>query len=277
MPPWLAVLPLAMLAGTFLSGCVAVAIPALAGTAIVGTRAINSDESQAAAPKDGARERPDLAPAPIGTELALPAAAQPIPAERRDVAEFVRYSRNIAAARPSAERPGAGGMISAILASPTALDGLRRRCKPDDQPVAVIDLDPQGSIFTPPPASQSQGGTALGLAVLRDAGVVVAWLSDLPIEQAGAVRTALEQSGLDPRGNDIVSLRHAPDDRKQQRIDNLAATACIIAIAGDERADFDERFQYLRATDAGAALEPIIGDGWFLITPIFPIQGPQGQ
>ena len=75
----------------------------------------------------------------------------------------------------------------------------------------------------------------------------------------------------------IQKLRREADDRKQQRKDNLAGITCIIAIAGDERADFDERFIYLRSPAAGAELEPIIGNGWFLIEPVFPEQGKAGQ
>ena len=102
---------------------------------------------------------------------------------------------------------------------------------------------------------------------------MIAWLSDFSVNQSGALRTALEQSGLDPRGEDIISLRRDGDDRKQLRKENLAGITCIIAIAGDERADFDERYKYLRNPEAGAELEPLIGDGWFLIEPVFPSQG----
>jgi len=43
----LVLLPLALLAGTSLSGCVAVAIPALAGSAMVGSRVIDRDHREA--------------------------------------------------------------------------------------------------------------------------------------------------------------------------------------------------------------------------------------
>jgi hypothetical protein len=158
-----------------------------------------------------------------------------------------------------------------MLADPIALDGQRKRCAPGEQPVAVIDLDPAGGLFDPPADPERIPGPALGLAVLREAGVQIAWLSDLPVAQIGAVRTALEIAGLDLRGEDIVSLRRDPEDRKQARKDSLAANSCIIAIAGDARSDFDERFQYLRNPEAGTALEAAIGDGWFLIEPIFPV------
>ena len=160
-----------------------------------------------------------------------------------------------------------------MLADPVALDGKRRRCEAGEQPVALIDLDPKGSTFVPPANPAQQSGLQLGLAVLREAGVVIAWLSDLSVNQSGALRTALEQSGLDPRGEDIISLRRDGEDSKQQRMKNLAGIACIIAIAGDERPDFDERFKYLRNPEAGAGLEPVIGNGWFLIEPVFPTQG----
>jgi len=93
-------------------------------------------------------------------------------------------------------------------------------------------------------------------------------MSDLSTTQSGLLRAALEQSGLDPRGEDIIALRRDEADTKQQRRDSLAGIACIVAIAGDERGDFDERYKYLRSPEAGAGLEPIIGNGWFLITPL---------
>ncbi len=157
---------------------------------------------------------------------------------------------------------------SAILSDAIALDGKRRRCVAGEQLVAVIDLDPVGAVFAPPASPAKQPGLALGLAVLREAGVEIAWLSDLSTTQSGALRTALEQSGLDPRGEDIISLRRDEGDAKDQRRANLAGIACIIAIAGDERTDFDTRFKYLRNAEAGAGIEPLIGDGWFLIEPL---------
>ena len=194
------------------------------------------------------------------------------PPQQSGFAQFVRYSSAIAAAGEDGTAP-----LSAMLKDAIAIDGQRRRCAAGEQPVAVIDLDPKGGVFAPPASPAQQPGLALGLAVLRDAGVVITWLSDLSVNQSGALRTALEQSGLDPRGEDIISLRREADDRKQQRKDNLAGITCIIAIAGDERADFDERFIYLRSPAAGAELEPIIGDGWFLIEPVFPEQAKAGQ
>lgn len=207
------------------------------------------------------------APAPVAAALGpladYPDPARPIPAGQANFARFVRYSQ--ASARQAAQ---GAELPSAVLSDPVALDGKRRRCAAGEQLVAVIDLDPAGGIFAPPATPAKQPGLALGLAVLREAGVEIAWLSDLATVQSGALRTALEQSGLDPRGQDIISLRREEGDAKDQRRANLAGIACIIAIAGDERTDFDTRFKYLRSPEAGAGIEPLIGDGWFLIEPL---------
>lgn len=305
--------PLLALASTSLSGCVAAAIPALAGAGMIGTR-IDGDgpgdtprAASAPAPEAPAAVAvrpasnpvvivapsaspppPVAAPAPAPmiaaapVEVAAPVAppvaavapvAPPVAppsgaprAEQFGFSQFVRYGRGVAAVSA-----GATGPLSAMLADPIALDGQRKRCAPGQQPVAVIDLDPAGGLFDPPADPERIPAAALGLAVLREAGVQIAWLSDLPVAQIGAVRTALEIAGLDLRGQDIVSLRRDPEDRKQARKESLAATSCIIAIAGDAKPDFDERFQYLRNPEAGAALDTAIGDGWFLIDPIFPV------
>jgi hypothetical protein len=222
--------------------------------------------------------------APVATAAAAPAAAvvkpatafpdpaRPLAPDQAGFARFVRYGQ--ATARGA---EGGADLTSAMLSDPVALDGKRRRCAVGEQLVALIDLDPAGGIFAPPARPAKQPGLVLGLAVLREAGVEIAWISDLPVQQSGLVRTALEQAGLDPRGEDIISLRRDADDHKQQRKENLAGITCIVAIAGDERADFDERFKYLRSPEAGAGLEPVIGDGWFLIPSLVAEAGSGGQ
>lgn len=313
---------LALLAGTSLSGCVAVAIPALAGSAVVGSRVVEGDgmdapattaaapapapaprtapapaptaamtpaPAQAPPPAAIARPTPTPTPAPTPTPtpapartapLAAPAStapsasalsaaraypdpANPITPDQYSFARFVRYSQAVAL------QAGAGEpQLSAMLSDPVALDGQRRPCAAGEQQIALIDLDPAGGVFSPPANPSNQTGLALGLAVLREVGVEIAWLSDLAVDQSGVVRAALERSGLDPRGEDIIALRRDETNSKQERKQNLAGIACVIAIAGDERPDFDERFKYLRTPEAGAGLEPMIGNGWFLIEPL---------
>lgn len=228
-----------------------------------------------AAPAPAQRPAPAFAPPPVaptpapvaaaapGPLTTYPDPARPIPANQANFARFVRYIQAAASqAASGAELP------SAVLADPVALDGKRRRCAVGEQLVAVIDLDPAGGIFAPPATAVSDPGLAFGLTVLRQAGVSIAWVTDLTTNQSGSLRTALEQSGLDPRGQDIISLSRDPADSKQRRKDNLAGITCVIAIAGDERADFDMRYKYLRNPEASAGIDALIGDGWFLIQPL---------
>lgn len=291
----LKVLPLLALASTALPGCVAAVLPALAGSAVAGRQILESDDADSPAPRPAVAERaapaeaPRVVPAastpPPAVPLAEPAKpvpspaaqsvkAEPAPAEEKPAvktsgfAQMVRYGRSLALAR-SAQ----AGSLSAILSDPVALDGQRARCEVGEQHVVLIDLDPAGGVFVPPAAPGRLQGLALGLAVLREARVVIAWISDLSVDESGNLRSALEKSGLDPRGEDIISLRRDGDDRKQARRENLAKTACITTIGGDERADFDERFRYLKNPAAGTELEKVIGDGWFLIDPLFPVDG----
>jgi len=281
----LKVLPLLALASTALPGCVAAVLPALAGSAVAGRQILESDDADSPAPRPAVAVRAEPAEAPPAVPLAEPAKpvpspaaqslkAEPAPAEEKPAvktsgfAQMVRYGRSLALAR-SAQ----AGSLSAILSDPVALDGQRARCEVGEQHVVLIDLDPAGGVFAPPAAPGRLQGLALGLAVLREARVVIAWISDLSVDESGNLRSALETSGLDPRGEDIISLRRDGDDRKQARRENLAKTACITAIGGDERADFDERFRYLKNPAAGAELEKVIGDGWFLIDPLFPVAG----
>ncbi|NKB16150.1 MAG: hypothetical protein HC774_03465 [Sphingomonadales bacterium] len=221
---------------------------------------------------------PDISAAP---PAAIPAPQEifpqpstlPDPAGPSSYADF-GFDRFVEYARASAVGAKGGvDLVSAMLRDPIALDGQRRRCAAGEQPVALIDLDPKGSVFAPPANPGAQPGKALGLAMLREAGVEIAWLSDMSVNQSGLLRTALEQSGLDPRGEDIISLRRDGDDSKYKRKENLAGITCIVAIAGDERPDFDERFIYLRTPEAGAGLEPVIGNGWFLIEPVLSTEG----
>lgn len=302
-------LPLLLLAGSSLSGCVAAAIPALAGAGIFGTRIdgkepgenkATAEEVAAAVPAPAPKPAPApaipqpqpqpqpapsiavatpppatataavsaAAPAAVPPPAAYPDPDRPLKPDQLSFARFVRYGQ----ASAQGARNGAS-LPSAMLSDPVELDGKRRRCSPGEQLVALIDLDPAGGVFAPPAKPAQQPGLALGLAVLREAGVEIAWLSDMSTTLSGQLRTVLEQSGLDPRGEDIISLRRDEADTKAQRRDSLAAITCVIAIAGDERPDFDTRFKYLRSPEAGAGLEPLIGDGWFLITPLLANEG----
>ena len=74
-------------------------------------------------------------------------------------------------------------------------------------------------------------------------------------------------AGLDPTGMDTLVLMSDIGERKQTRRDAIANTLCPIAILGDERADFDELYLYLKNPDSAIALDASIGRGWFLASP----------
>ncbi len=292
------------LAATALTGCVAAVIPVLAGGAIAsrgdGNKAVPTEASVSAPAASNLNETfdsvfPDPVPAPEPAPASEPApAAQPAPAQaplptdapapapdnaapvppvdpalRLDTGSdpafraLVGYARRLALGA-DAETP----LLSAMLADPVETDGRRKLCTAGERLLVLIDLDPADGTFAPPARPATDAGRALGLSLLRDAGVLIAWISDNPPLAAIEIRSALEAAGLDPRGEDIIALRNDPAERKQTRRESLAQTACVIAIAGDERADFDERFRYLKDPSVGVGLEAVIGDGWFLIQPL---------
>lgn len=155
---------------------------------------------------------------------------------------------------------------SAILAAPGALRPDRSDCS--IRPSAIlIDLDPAGGVFDPDIAAERNPSLSQMLAALRLQEVDVFWISKLPAVRAGALRRVLIQSGMDPAGRDGLLLMRKIGDRKQLRRRELGETHCLLAIAGDERADFDELYLYLKDNAAAQPLEELIGAGWFM-TPL---------
>ena len=87
------------------------------------------------------------------------------------------------------------------------------------------------------------------------------WLTDLRAASA-ELGAELTDAGLWGEG-DAVLPPSSPDDRKQERRRAAAATYCVLAVAGSDRADTDELYNYLRRPDAAALLEPNWGLRWF--------------
>ncbi len=158
----------------------------------------------------------------------------------------------------------AGSRSSAILADRITLEPDRAPCL-GVRPTILIDLDPDGGVLSPANASRPPSGLAGGLEQLREDGVDVAWISSNPASAANAIRETLRETGLDPYGRDQLLLVRNSDDRKQTLRDGLAESTCIVAIAGDTRSDFDELYDYLLNPEDAASLEPLFGDGWFII------------
>lgn len=161
---------------------------------------------------------------------------------------------------------GEGGRLqSALLRSPPSVDAPMRRDCPAQYPAVVIDLDDQSAPFSPERLTATPGWIGEGLARLRARGITVLWISRLPAARATDVAGALRVSGLDPQSQDQLLLIRNGEDRKQALREDASLDVCPIAIAGDERSDFDELFDYLRNPGGAVGLYPMMGDGWFLV------------
>lgn len=137
-------------------------------------------------------------------------------------------------------------------------------------PAVIIDLDPAGGKLDPAAPIALDPVLAEGLAQLRSADVAVFWASGATVVEAGRVRDHLLAAGLDPWGRDPLLLMRRSDDRKELRRREVAQTHCVVAIAGDSKSDFDELFDFLRNPAAGASLDELMGQGWFLTPSLAP-------
>lgn len=165
------------------------------------------------------------------------------------------------------ELDGKDPAMSAVLANPGLLDGRRKEC-PDRPPAVLIDLDPQGGLMTLGARALENPRKAALLETLRRNDVVIGWISGRNAMDAGALRNALKASGLDPLGEDTLLLMRYTADRKQSRRAEFAKDYCLLAIAGDAPSDFDELYNYLKDPSAATPLEAVYGKGWFLISPL---------
>lgn len=256
-----------------LSGCLgAVALPLLAGGTLMATDKHRvSAATQVAAPGPASRATstgkanadarvPSDAVLTSLTELPPPSGST-VPAAGAPWQQFFAYAQ---AGHPAREA-SADSLVSALLAQPPDIDSpVRAKC-PARTPAVVIDLDDAGTAFVPDRLAKASADIADGLARLRQAGVVVLWISRLPAARAAEVARALRASGLDPQGQDQFLLHRNGGDRKQLLRLDANRDVCIVAIAGDQKDDFDELFDYLRNPGTAAGLYPMMGAGWFLV------------
>ncbi len=267
------------------SGCVAAAVaaPFVAGGALATSDRISerrTDETPGSAPTQAPVP---TANAPGPENIAATPAASQVPATKGAVGagEPVGYTRPTSGSLASmarytegvVEKIGEDSVPSAVLAEPSALDGERILCE-DAPPVILIDMDPAKQIFSGVEDISDWPQIAQDLAAIRRNGVSIAWISGNSAANADIVRSALMTTGLDPTGEDLLLLMRYPADRKQTRRAELAREFCLFAIAGAERADFDELYNYLKNPNAALRLERLIGNGWFLLSPQSSPIGP---
>ena len=282
---------LAIAALPLLSGCIAVAaLPVLAGGAMFaggnvkiraatprpkpngakpsGTvRVAPADEERTAGAAVAVAVAPVLPPAltqPAGRgESPLPPDLRPPERPASDPwREFVDYAADKGAAAAGKAR---GRSVLLEAGTPLGLPKLRQ-CD-GKVPAVVVDLDSGTQAFVPGQARAPTPALVAGLARMREAGVVVLWITALPAGEVTAVAEALKTSGLDPTGSDPLLLVRSVADRKQVLREDAARDVCVIAIAGDRKGDFDELFDYLRDQSSGESLEYLLGAGWFIVPP----------
>lgn len=252
-----------------LSGCIGVvALPLLAGGTLMATEKgrVRAATPVAAPPATTAQvAAKDAAPSPppaiVTTLKALPTPSGAAAVSATDPWQpFFAYAQ----ARLLPSEDAGGATESAILQQPPEIDEPIRL--PCTKPVfaVIIDLDEGKDAFAPEHLVAAPTTVAEGLGRLRQAGIVVLWISRLPAARAADVARALRTSGLDPQGQDQLLLRRG-NDRKQLLREDAGEDVCVVAVAGDQRGDFDELFDYLRNPGSAAGLYPMMGDGWFLV------------
>lgn len=140
-----------------------------------------------------------------------------------------------------------------------------------DRPLAaIVDLDPQGAAagfsltaaqLTPDP------GLGAALSPLREGKIPVLWLSGAAAGESTAIAARLTALGLFGPTDELLLKGTTAGERKQTIRQRAAGKYCVVAIAGDEKSDFDELFDYLRDARTGQALDVLLGNGWFLVPP----------
>src|SRR5690606_15181258 len=100
-------------------------------------------------------------------------------------------------------------------------------------------------------------------------GVILLWVSQASANDVAAIAESLQSSGLDPTGRDPILLMRDEEERKQVLREEANQTVCVVAMAGDERSDFDELFDYLRDPTLGSLYDGQLGAGWFIVPPPF--------
>ncbi|RIV86759.1 hypothetical protein [Aurantiacibacter zhengii] len=197
---------------------------------------------------------------------ARPAIEPPVAASSSPAVSSEATAAGYGPLRNYALRTLGGGLPlpSAMLADPTSLQPIRRDCE-GNSPTVVIDLDPAGGVvpIAGPLALNNQLARILADLRLRD--VQIAWITDRGPIDARAVRDRLVASGLDPQSQDSLYVERYPGETKQARRAALAQTQCVIALAGDERSDFDDLYNFIIDEGDARNLELLLGNGWFLI------------
>lgn len=260
------------LAALTLQGCAALALPVVAA-GVIGKKEVDNGSVRARA----AEASFDLAAPPqviVGDarlEQATPVPGEgdtPVPMSALDQLDqlvinnaYLPFARH---ALTEADRQQRGAMSrgavlieNVSLLEPQAID-----C--GNKPLAaIIDLD----IAPGTPAEmeiERQNGFSTLLDAMRESDIRIAWLAEASEARLAKVLDLLRE-GEEPvmREGDIMLIGLPGSYRKQERRWQLAQSHCVVAIAGDRKADFDELYDFLRDQSYAIRLEAFMGRGWF--------------
>lgn len=168
------------------------------------------------------------------------------------------------------------GVQSVILVEQVSL-GAPETVTCGAKPLAVIvDLDASATTVSSSDSLTRPLGSLL--EDIRDAGLRLIWISGVSQAEVTSTLDPLRQ-GTNPaiKSEDLISLQEQGGLRKQERRWNLAQYYCIIAVAGDEKSDFDELFNYLRNPDYAVSLGKYWEHGWFIVPHPVSVAAPEIQ
>jgi hypothetical protein len=259
-----------IVAALALNGCVAAVLP-IAAAGVIGKKQI--DKGRARAKQAEASFDPQAVPiVTVGEEPEArqsPPPADPAgvlnPLDRLDRSDitnaylpFARYAIDQAARQQHGEAVRSAVLVDQVsLTTPKTLS-----C--DAKPMlAVIDVD----VAPGTPAEmdvERQSGFAAILETMRESGIRIAWLADADEARLKPILDLLRE-GDEPvlRDADLMLFGQPGGYRKQERRWQLARDHCVVAIAGDRKADFDELYDFLRDQSYAIRLEAFMGKGWF--------------
>jgi len=257
-----------------LGSCVAMAVPLVAAGAIARKQLRSREEIVSGLPAANAATLaalPDPAGEAGGLQYQITQLRELPPPSPSDLGAGDPWQQFAAFALGRAIELAKGEHAASALLTPDSVTSFQNRTRPcrTREAAVVVDIDPGSAVFAADGAMTAAPGVAAPLAQLRDAGVIVLWVSQASANDVAAVADALKASGLDPTGRDPILLVRNADERKQVLREEANSTVCVVAIAGDRRSDFDELFDYLRDQRLATAYDGELGNGWFLVPEVF--------
>ncbi|WP_417608159.1 hypothetical protein [Parasphingorhabdus sp.] len=189
---------------------------------------------------------------------------QPVGQDSSPYANFATYALKQAA------KLAEGQGISSVVLVPRVDIYKPETIACEGKPLAVvIDLDDTtGGGWIKAETLYRQNGLVEVLHSLRASDISVIWVSEQSIGASQTISAILNEAGFSQSdAEDFLFLDRGGDDRKQVRRWDAARNYCIVAMAGDDRTDFDELYAYLRDPDGAITLESMFNNGWFLVPP----------